>query len=286
MAAAAGPYRRGGDVSCVQLWNRHDRAGIGGRRATRHRHIAGGRPGGARDRRGSLRNSRRRHRLSGAPRQPIVILISGRGSNMRALIERSNAADAAYTVASVISDRADAGGLEVARQLGVAARALPRPAGSGRTDYDRLLAAAISEYSPALIVLAGFMRILSGEFVERFAGRILNIHPSLLPKYSGLHTHRRVLEAREAEHGVTVHFVTEELDGGPPVLQARVPVLPGDTETTLSQRVLIQEHIIYPLAVNWFCQGRLRCEAGRARLDGRPLEEPVQISDLSPERPS
>jgi phosphoribosylglycinamide formyltransferase-1 len=120
--------------------------------------------------------------LSGAPRQPIVILISGRGSNMRALIERSNAADAAYTVASVISDRADAGGLEVARQLGVTARALPRSAGSGRADYDRLLAAAISEYSPALIVLAGFMRILSGEFVERFAGRILNIHPSLLPK--------------------------------------------------------------------------------------------------------
>jgi phosphoribosylglycinamide formyltransferase-1 len=224
--------------------------------------------------------------LSSAPRQPIVILISGRGSNMRALIERSQAPDAAYTVVSVISDRADAGGLEVARQLGVVARALPRPAGSERAGYDRVLAAAISEYSPSLIVLAGFMRILSGEFVERFAGRILNIHPSLLPKYAGLHTHRRVLEAREAEHGVTVHFVTEQLDGGPPVLQARVPVLPGDTETTLSQRVLIQEHIIYPLAVNWFCQGRLRCEAGRARLDGRPLEEPVQISSLRPETTS
>jgi phosphoribosylglycinamide formyltransferase-1 len=224
--------------------------------------------------------------LSETRRQPIVILISGRGSNMRALIERSQAADAAYRVASVISDRTDAGGLEAAAQLGVEARALPRATGSERADYDRLLAATISGYSPALIVLAGFMRILSAEFVARFAGRILNIHPSLLPKYAGLHTHRRVLEAREAEHGVTVHFVTAELDGGPPVLQARVPVLPGDTEATLSERVLVQEHIIYPLAVNWFCQGRLRCEAGKARLDGRLLSEPVQISDLSPERRS
>ena len=205
---------------------------------------------------------------------------------MRALIERSRAADAAYSVAAVLSDRADAGGIEVARQLGVDARAVPRPTGSERALYDRLLAAAISEYSPSLIVLAGFMRILTAEFVERFAGRILNIHPSLLPKYAGLHTHRRALEARETEHGVTVHFVTEQLDGGPPVIQARVPVLPDDTETTLSQRVLKQEHIIYPLAVNWFCQGRLRCEAGKAQLDGRPLAEPVQIGDLEPEKAS
>jgi phosphoribosylglycinamide formyltransferase-1 len=224
--------------------------------------------------------------LSETPRQPIVILISGRGSNMRTLIERSQAADAAYSVASVISDRADAGGLEIARHLGVEARALPRATGCERADYDRVLAAAISEYSPALIVLAGFMRILSAEFVQRFAGRILNIHPSLLPKYTGMHTHRRVLEAREAEHGVTVHFVTEQLDGGPPVLQARVPILPGDTEATLSQRALIQEHSIYPLAVNWFCQGRLRCEAGKALLDGRPLNAPVQISDAAPEKSS
>ena len=205
---------------------------------------------------------------------------------MRALIERSQAADAAYSVVSVLSDRADAGGLETARHLGVEARALPRPAGSERADYDRLLAAAIAAYSPALIALAGFMRILSAEFVERFAGRILNIHPSLLPKYSGLHTHRRVLEARETEHGVTVHFVTEQLDGGPPVLQSRVPVLLGDTEATLSRRVLVQEHIIYPLAVNWFGQGRLRCEAGQALLDGRPLREPLQIDGAATENPS
>jgi len=203
---------------------------------------------------------------------------------MRALIERSQAVDAAFSVASVISDRVDAGGLEIARHLGVGARTLPQPKGADRADYDKFLAAAIAEYSPALIVLAGFMRILSASFVERFAGRILNIHPSLLPKFVGLHTHRRALEAREAEHGVTVHFVTEQLDGGPRVLQARVPIVAGDTEATLSQRVLIQEHIIYPLAVNWFCQGRLRCEAGKAWLDGRPLNEPVQLSDLEPEK--
>jgi len=222
--------------------------------------------------------------LSATPRQPIVILISGRGSNMRALIERSHAVGAAYSVAAVISDQADAGGLEIARHLSVETRALPRAKGTERADYDKSLAVAIAGYSPALIVLAGFMRILSASFVQRFAGRILNIHPSLLPKFVGLHTHRRALEAREAEHGVTVHFVTEELDGGPRVLQARVPIVPGDTEATLSQRVLIQEHIVYPLAVNWFCQGRLRCEAGKAWLDGRPLNEPVQLGDLEPEK--
>jgi phosphoribosylglycinamide formyltransferase-1 len=203
---------------------------------------------------------------------------------MRALVERSRALDAAYSVASVISDRIDAGGLDLARRLNVAARALPQQKGAERADYDKSLAAAIADYSPALIVLAGFMRILSASFVERFAGRILNIHPSLLPKFIGLHTHRRALEGRETEHGVTVHFVTEQLDGGPRVLQARVPIVPGDTEATLSQRVLIQEHIIYPLAVNWFCQGRLRCEAGKAWLDGRPLNEPVQMSDLEREK--
>jgi phosphoribosylglycinamide formyltransferase-1 len=222
--------------------------------------------------------------LSSPPRLPIVILISGRGSNMRALIERSHAGRSVYSVAAVNADRSDAGGLEIARHLNVAARALPAPKEMNRADYEGVLASAIEEYSPSLIVLAGFMRILSAQFVERFAGKILNIHPSLLPKYAGLHTHRRAIEAREPEHGVTVHFVTEQLDGGPRVLQARVPVMPGDTEATLSQRVLIQEHVIYPLAVNWFCQGRLRCAGGKAWLDGRPLDEPVQIADVEPER--
>jgi len=200
---------------------------------------------------------------------------------MRALIERSHDAAAAYSVCLVISDNAEAAGLDTARNLGVTARALAR-AKQQRGEYDDLLAGAIEERSPSLIALAGFMHILSARFVQRFAGKILNIHPSLLPKYAGLHTHRRALEARETEHGATVHFVTEQLDGGPRVLQARVPVMAGDSEATLSRRVLAQEHIIYPLAVNWFCQGRLRCESGAAALDGRRLSEPVQISDVEP----
>jgi phosphoribosylglycinamide formyltransferase 1 len=213
-----------------------------------------------------------------APRQPIVILISGRGSNMGALIGAS--LGAAYSVTHVFSDRADAGGLTLARGLGVGSSALPCAKGVTRTDYDQALATAIDEFSPALIVLAGFMRILSAQFVEKYAGRILNIHPSLLPKYAGLHTHRRAIEAGEREHGATVHFVTEELDGGPRIIQARVAIIAEDTEATLSQRVQIQEHRIYPLAVSWFAQGRLRCQGGRAWLDGRALSEPIQMTDI------
>jgi phosphoribosylglycinamide formyltransferase 1 len=220
--------------------------------------------------------------LSGTPpRQPIVILISGRGSNMRALIERSRDSGAAFTVSRVLADNADAAGLEAAREMGVTAQAIARNK-QPRAEYDDLLAGTIARASPALIALAGFMHILSARFVERFAGKILNIHPSLLPKYAGLHTHRRAIEAHEAEHGATVHFVTEHLDGGPRVLQSRVPVMADDSEETLSRRVLAQEHIIYPLAVNWFCQGRLRCESGLASLDGRPLSEPVQLEDVEP----
>jgi phosphoribosylglycinamide formyltransferase 1 len=218
------------------------------------------------------------------PRQPIVILISGRGSNMRALIEHSQAESAAYSVRAVIADRADAGGLDVARQFGIAARALTPARGAERAEYDSLLAEAIDEYSPSLIALAGFMRILSAPFVERYAGRILNIHPSLLPKYPGLHTHRRAIEAGEAEHGVTVHFVTEQLDGGPRVIQAHFPVEACDTEATLSRRVLALEHVVFALAVDWFCAGRLRCEAGKALLDGRILGEPVRLADIEREK--
>jgi phosphoribosylglycinamide formyltransferase 1 len=218
------------------------------------------------------------------PRQPIVILISGHGSNMRALIERSQSQAAAYSVCSVIADRADAGGLEVARHFGIAARAVTPARATERTEYDRVLAEAIDECSPSLIALAGFMRILSAPFVQRYAGKMLNIHPSLLPKYPGLHTHRRAIEAREVEHGVTVHFVTEQLDGGPRVIQARVPLEAGDTEATLSRRVLALEHVIFPLAVNWFCAGRLSCQAGKALLDGRILSEPVQLADIKPEK--
>jgi phosphoribosylglycinamide formyltransferase 1 len=211
-------------------------------------------------------------------RRPIVILISGRGSNMRALIESSRRPDAAYTVAQVLSDQPDAAGLVSARESGISAQAIPCPKGTSRQAYGELLAAAIDQHEPALVALAGFMRILSPGFVDRYAGRLLNIHPSLLPKYTGLHTHQRALDAGDAEHGATVHFVTEQLDEGPRIVQARVYVHPGDTEDALSARVIALEHRIYPLAVNWFCQGRLRSEKDRAWLDDRPLDEPVQFS--------
>ena len=208
----------------------------------------------------------------------VVILISGRGSNMRSLIEHSRDPGAPYTVCRVFSDKSDAAGLDLARGLGVPAQALPAAKTTDRAAYDRALAAAIQIYSPSLIVLAGFMRILSAQFVRDFAGKILNIHPSLLPKFPGLHTHRRALEAHEPEHGATVHFVTERLDGGPGVIQARIAVTANDDEASLAARVQAQEHRIYPVAVRWFCEGRLRYDAGCAWLDGRLLREPVQFT--------
>jgi phosphoribosylglycinamide formyltransferase-1 len=217
-----------------------------------------------------------------AARQSVVILISGRGSNMAALIEGSRRAASPYAIAAVLSDRAAAPGLAAARESGIAATALMVRKDADRAAYDRELAAAISEHQPALVVLAGFMRILSAQFVDIFPGRILNIHPALLPKYPGLHTHRRALEAKDSEHGATVHFVTAELDAGPAIIQGRVGVAPNDTETTLAARVQALEHQIYPLAVQWFCEGRLHCADGQAWLDGRPLREAVQYAALPP----
>jgi len=213
-----------------------------------------------------------------------VVLLSGRGSNLRALVERSREPAPPYRIALVLSDQPAAAGLGIARDLGVASRALPAGTAADRVSYDRALAAAIDECAPSLIVLAGFMRILSPEFVARFAGRILNIHPSLLPKYPGLHTHRQVLAGHDPVHGATVHFVTAELDGGPPIIQAQVKVYPDDDAATLAARVRAQEHKIYPLAVSWFCQGRLRCRDGRAWLDGAALAAPVRYDDAHPAR--
>jgi phosphoribosylglycinamide formyltransferase 1 len=215
-------------------------------------------------------------------RVPIIILISGRGSNMRALLEHCHGFDVAYSVAAVFSDQADAPGLATAREFGARAQALVKPKGMEREAYDLDLVRAINAHSPALLVLAGFMRILSKPFVEAFQGRMLNIHPSLLPKYPGLHTHRQVLEAGEKEHGATVHFVTEELDAGPAVIQGRVVVRPDDTEATLAARVQRQEHRIYPMAVDWFAEGRLLFRNGQAWLDGRALEAPIQLDDGAP----
>jgi phosphoribosylglycinamide formyltransferase 1 len=216
---------------------------------------------------------------SDLPRQPIVILISGRGSNMRALIEHSRRAAAPYTVVKVFSDKPAAAGLELACSLGIPVQAVPGTPGGDRAAYDCELATAIRGSSPRLIVLAGFMRILSAQFIAEYRGCILNIHPSLLPKHPGLHTHRRVLEAHETQHGATVHFVTEELDAGPAVIQARVAVTENDDEASLAARVQIQEHRIYPLAVRWYCEGRLHYEAGQAWLDGKVLSAPVQLTE-------
>lgn len=210
-------------------------------------------------------------------RVPIVILISGRGSNMRAIAERARDGRLPVDVRAVISDKAQAPGLAIAQSLGIETRTLAASAYADRAAYDRALADLVDSFEPALVVLAGFMRILTAEFVGRFAGRIMNIHPSLLPKYRGLHTHRRALEAGDCEHGASVHFVTQELDGGPVIIQACIDVRPDDTVDSLSARVQRQEHNIYPQAIEWFAQGRLGTEGGRVYLDGKPLARPVTI---------
>ncbi len=199
------------------------------------------------------------------PQKRIVVLISGRGSNMDALL----AAGVPATFCAVISNVPEAGGLATARERGVATTVVDHCEFSERAEFDAALAAEIERHAPDLVVLAGFMRILTAEFVERFAGRMLNIHPSLLPAFPGLHTHRRALEAGVRVHGCTVHFVTPALDHGPIVVQAAVPVLAHDTEATLASRVLAQEHRIYPQAVRWFCDNRVRLTAqGRVHIEG------------------
>lgn len=211
------------------------------------------------------------------PRLPIVILISGRGSNMQAIAQRAAGGELPVDIRAVVSDRPQAGGLAIAESLGIPATALSPKSFADREAYDTALTQLVASYQPRLVILAGFMRILSPVFIDAFAGRILNIHPSLLPLYRGLHTHRRALQAGDDCHGVSVHFVTQELDGGPVIVQARIAVRPGDTEETLSARVQRQEHRIYPEAIDWFARGRLECREDRAWLDGQPLESPVLI---------
>ncbi len=208
----------------------------------------------------------------------LAVLISGSGSNLQALIDDSQRTGAPFEVGLVISNRADAFGLERAQRAGIPTRTLSHRGFETRPAYDAALAELLSEEAPGLIALAGFMRILTPAFVEHWQGRMLNIHPSLLPSYRGLHTHERVLEAGDPIHGATVHFVTAELDGGPAVVQARVPVLAEDDPSLLAARVLEQEHRIYPLAARWFAEGRLALSSdGRAELDGKPLDGPVVI---------
>ena len=199
----------------------------------------------------------------------IVILISGRGSNMQAIVQRCAEQRWPARVAAVIANRPDAKGLEFARQNDIATAVVDHRTLASREAFDAALAQAIDGFAPDLVVLAGFMRILGAAFVQRYEGRLLNIHPSLLPAFPGLHTHRRALAAGCKLVGATVHFVTPELDHGPIVMQSAVPVLPGDDEEALAERLLATEHVIYPQAVRWFVEGRLVVEAGVVRqLDG------------------
>jgi len=209
-------------------------------------------------------------------RLPIAILISGRGSNMRVIVERAAAGTLPVDVRVVVSDKPSAEGLSLAADMNIATRVLEPRDFPDRPAYDLALVELLRQFQPQLVLLAGFMRILTPQFIGAFAGRMLNVHPSLLPKYPGLHTHRRCLEAGDAAHGASIHFVTEQLDGGPVVLQAEVPVVPGDTEITLSARVQQAEHKIYPQAIDWFARGRLLLQNGRAWLDGKPLDAPLR----------
>lgn len=201
----------------------------------------------------------------------VVVLISGSGSNLQALIDSVAHDGNPARIAAVICNRAGAFGLERAKQAGIATELLDHKQFDGREAFDAALIQAIDAHQPDLVVLAGFMRILTPGFVQHYAGRLLNIHPSLLPKHKGLHTHQRAIEAGDSEHGCSVHFVTEELDGGPLVVQAVLPVMADDTAESLARRVHQQEHQIYPLAVRWFAEGRLRLGAQGAMLDGLPL---------------
>ncbi|KAB2927722.1 MAG: phosphoribosylglycinamide formyltransferase [Dechloromonas sp.] len=198
----------------------------------------------------------------------IVILISGRGSNMEALIAARDAGRLPVDIVAVISNRPDARGLETAARAGIATHFIDHKGFAGREAFDAALAGCIDDFAPDLVVLAGFMRILSEGFVRRYEGRLINIHPSLLPAFPGLHTHQRALEEGVRIHGCTVHFVTPALDHGPVIIQAAVPVFDDDSEASLAARVLTQEHKIYPQAVRWFAEGRLSLVDGRVRLAG------------------
>lgn len=201
----------------------------------------------------------------------LVVLISGSGSNLQAFLDAIKAGTLRAEIRAVISNRPEVQGLIRAQRAGITTHVLDHRKFASREAFDEALAQQVDHYQPELVILAGFMRILTSPFVARFQGRLLNIHPSLLPKYPGLHTHQRAIEAGDSIAGATVHFVTEELDGGPPAVQAQVPIHPGDDAASLAARVLEQEHRIYPLAAQWFCEQRLRLHDGKALLDGTPL---------------
>jgi len=204
-------------------------------------------------------------------RLAIVVLISGRGSNLQSIIDAVQKGQLSADIRAVISNRADAYGLQRAQQAGIVTRVVDHTAHADRAAFDKALQDCIDGYQPGLVVLAGFMRILTPEFVEHFQGRLMNIHPALLPAFPGLNTHQRALDAGVAEHGASVHFVTQEVDGGPVIVQARVEVRPDDTGAILAARVLEQEHRIYPLAIQLFAEGRVKLSGDTVILDDNPL---------------
>ncbi|MCF6323603.1 MAG: phosphoribosylglycinamide formyltransferase [Gammaproteobacteria bacterium] len=211
---------------------------------------------------------------------PVVVLISGNGSNLQAIIDAVQHDDLPVEIRAVISSRPDAYGLERARAANISTEVVDHRAFNNRAEYEDELQTSIDQHQPALIVLAGYMRILGNAFVNHYQGRMLNIHPSLLPAFPGLNTHQRALDANVAKHGASIHFVTNELDGGPVILQSSVPLLPNDDAQSLAKRVYRQEHQIYPLAIRWFAEGRLSTTAGNVHFDQKPLTHPIQYSDI------
>jgi len=198
-----------------------------------------------------------------------VVLISGSGSNLQSIIDK--AADIDLTISCVVSNRSDAYGLTRAENAGIPHHLVEHTQFDSRTAFDQAVSKIIDQYSPDIVILAGFMRIFTEAFAQKYCGKILNIHPSLLPKFQGLNTHQRALDAGEKEHGVSIHFVTVQLDGGPVIAQSRVDIIPSDDAISLAKKVLIEEHKLYPEVIHWFTQGRLQLKDGKAVLDGKAL---------------
>lgn len=210
-----------------------------------------------------------------ATRAGLVILISGRGSNLQAIIEATRSGQIPADIKAVICNNPKAPGLSVARAANIPTEVVDHRDFATREQFDRALIKKIDAYQPRLVLLAGFMRLLSADFIDHYAMRLLNIHPSLLPNFPGLNTHKRALQSGAKFHGASVHFVTHEMDRGPIIIQARIPVKSGDSAETLAARVLQEEHRIYPLAIRWFLEGRLSIQAGIVLLDGKKIPNPI-----------